>query len=81
MANIISPERFNQLKNKVKAECTRRRGNGSVSNYSTSSYDFVNTPANGIDVITDHFNKLAIPTYAILGTPPRWKSGYSGIRY
>jgi len=72
---IINPDRFNQLKNKVKTECARRKGTGSVTVYSTAQYDFTYTPANGVDVLTDHFNKLAVPIYAILGTPPPMETG------
>ena len=71
MANsIISPDRFNKLKAKVKAECQRRAYVGPVNSYSGSDYDYINVPAINTVITKEHYEKIAIPMNAISGDIP-----------
>ena len=64
---LISAERFNALKAEVKAECQRRSYTGSVTSYAGSDYDFTVVPAAGVEVTTEHYEKIAVPLNAITG--------------
>ena len=68
MANsIISPDRFNDLKAKVKAECQRRAYVGSVTDYAGTAYDYTNTPTSNNVISKEHYEKIAVPMNAISG--------------
>lgn len=71
MANsIISPDRFNDLKAKVKAECQRRAYVGSVTDYAGTAYDYTNTPTSQSIISKEHYEKIAVPLNAISGDVP-----------
>ena len=71
MANsIISPDRFNDLKAKVKAECQRRAYVGSVTDYAGTAYDYTNTPTSKNVISKEHYEKIAVPLNAISGDVP-----------
>ena len=65
MATLITPQRFINLKAKVKAECQRRAYVGSVSAYGGTSYDFSATPAKGNKITAEYYTKNAVPMNAI----------------
>ena len=65
---VIKPEHFNDLKAAIKAECLARNGKGSVANYGGSSYDYTVTPSSGATITVEHFNKIAEPLRAIVGS-------------
>ena len=65
MATLISPERFNNLKARVKAECQRRNASGSVASYGGSSYDYNTIPAKGTIIAAEHRDKIMQPLKAI----------------
>lgn len=68
MANsIISPDRFNDLKAKVKAECQRRAYVGSVTDYASTVYDYTNAPTSKNVISKEHYEKIAVPLNAISG--------------
>lgn len=62
---VIKAERFTALKAKVKAECQRRNGSGSVASYGGADYDYAVTPAAGKTVRKEHRDKLTGPMSAI----------------
>ena len=65
---VITADRFNNLKARVKAECLRRyyADNGeSVSVYGDDAYDYSVVPATGKTLKQEHRDKLAIPLRAI----------------
>lgn len=62
---IIKAERFTALKAKVKAECQRRNGSGSVASYGGADYDYTVAPAAGKTVRKEHRDKLTGPMSAI----------------
>ena len=62
---VISADRYNNLKARVKAECNRRRYTGSVSSYGGTAYDYTITPASGGIIRTEHRDKIATPLNAI----------------
>ena len=64
---LISAERFNAWKAEVKAECQRRSYTGSVTGYAGTDYDFTVVPAAGVEVTTEHYEKIAVPLNAITG--------------
>ena len=65
---MISPERFLELKSKVKAECQRRNGVGTVaSTYGGTDYDFSTTPKAGGQIKSEYYTKNAVPLNAISG--------------
>ena len=71
MANsIISPDRFNDLKAKVKAECKRRAYVGSVTDYAGTAYDYTNTPTSKNVISKEHYEKIAVPLNAISSDMP-----------
>ena len=44
---MLTASQMNTLKSKIKAEMARRNGYGSLSEFSTSTYDFTNNPTSG----------------------------------
>lgn len=62
---VIKPERFTQLKAKVKAEMQRRNQSGSVASYGGSSYDYSVIPSAGKTVRAEHRDKLINPMRAV----------------
>lgn len=68
MATLISPDRINSLKARVKAECQRRNASGSVASYGGTSYDYTNVPANGVTIAAEHRDKIMQPLKAINST-------------
>ena len=63
--SIVDIDRLTKLKAKVKAECLRRKYNGSVENYGNSKYDFTNSPNEGGVIEREHYNNNATPLNAI----------------
>ena len=68
VGNIILASDFINLKNRVKAECARRKYIGSVEQYSGAAYDYTVIPSPGNPVLAEHYNKIVIPMNAILDT-------------
>ena len=62
---VIKAERFTALKAKVKAECQRRNGSGSVASYGGAAYDYTVAPAAGKTARKEHRDKLTGPMSAI----------------
>lgn len=65
---LVTPDRFNVLKAKVKSECARRKytSNGkSVANFSDADYDYSVVPAKGKVINREHKDKLVEPMNAI----------------
>lgn len=67
---MITAERLNALKEKVKAECLRRCYTGSVADYGGSAYDFTSAAASGNRIASEHYEKNAVPLNAISGDIP-----------
>lgn len=65
VGDLLKPERYNELKAKVKAEMTRRDGTGSVSAYAGTSYDYTVAPAAGGTILEEHYEKLIVPLRAV----------------
>lgn len=69
--SLISADRFNTLKAKVKSECQRRAyvgektGSKSVSSYANSEYDYTIKPNPSTIIKQEHKNKITIPLNAI----------------
>ena len=61
----VRAARFTALKAKVKAECQRRNGSGSVASYGGSAYDYTVVPQTGGTVLKEHRDKLTGPMSAI----------------
>ena len=61
MSTLITPDRIIALKAKVKAECQRRKYNGSVAAYGGSDYDFVVPAAQGYKIMQEHYDKNSVP--------------------
>ena len=59
---------FIALKARVKAECARRNGTGSIAQYAGASYDYSVTPESGNPILPEHVNKLVEPLNAIAPT-------------
>lgn len=73
----ISALDFVLLKERVKGECSRRKYNGSVASYASSSYDYTVTPTTGQVPLPEHFNKIIVPMNAIINTGrTQTKSGF-----
>ena len=53
---LITPNRINELKARVKAECSKR---------ACSNTDFTTTPASGVIVAKEHYDKIATPLNTI----------------
>lgn len=66
--SMISADRLNTLKAKVKAECLRRQYTGSVAAYGGAAYDYTVAPATGGVARKEHYEKLAVPMNAINAT-------------
>ena len=66
--NVILASDFIALKARVKAECKRRKYNGSVEAYAGSSYDYTVKPKNGNVPLPEHFNKIIVPMNAMVKT-------------
>ena len=62
---LLLPTEINDLKARVKAECTRRSQTGSVAAYAGTDYDYTTVPATGVLIAAEHYNKIAIPLNAI----------------
>lgn len=77
---IIKAERFTALKAKVKAECQRRNGSGSVASYGGADYDYAVAPAAGKTVRKEHRDKLTGPMSAINSDAVPVTSGEKIIR-
>lgn len=67
MASLITPNRFIELKAKVKTECQRRQYVGSVASYGGTDYDYSISPTSGGKIIREHYDKNADPLNAITG--------------
>lgn len=63
--SIVDVDRLVKLKEKVKAECLRRKYTGSVENYGSSTYDFSNEPTVGGIIGREYYDKNATPLNAI----------------
>ena len=74
--NTYLASEFIALKARVKAECARRRYNGSVASYASAAYDYTVTPQSGNPVLPEHVNKIVEPVNAI--TPTGYKTVHSG---
>ena len=61
MPNLISPETFISLKEKVKSECLRRKYENSVAEYGGAAYDFNIIPSNKNLILKEHYQKNIIP--------------------
>ena len=66
--NVILASDFIAIKARVKAECARRKYNGSVESYAGSSYDYTVTPTDGNVPLPEHFNKIIVPMNAMVDT-------------
>lgn len=62
---INSGDKYTQLKDRVRKEVKRRKYTGSVASYGDTNYDFNTTPAEGVAIDKEHYNKLLEPTRAI----------------
>jgi len=58
---LISASRINDLKARVKAECTRR----SLSSYTGADYEYTTAPTSGGLISQEHRTKIATPLNAI----------------
>lgn len=75
--NVILASDFIAIKARVKAECARRKYNGSVEQYSQSAYDYTVIPQDGNVPLPEHFNKIIVPLNAIADTGrTQTQSGY-----
>lgn len=61
MPNLISPETFISLKEKVKSECLRREYENSVAEYGSTAYDFNIIPSDKNLILKEHYQKIIIP--------------------
>lgn len=66
--DVISASAFTELKARIKAECERRKYNGSVASYAGASYDYTVVPTTGNAPLPEHFNKIIVPLNAIINT-------------
>lgn len=66
--NDILASDFIEIKARVKAECARRKYNGSVESYAGSSYDYTVTPQDDNVPLPEHFNKIIVPMNAMVNT-------------
>ena len=66
--DVISASEFTELKARIKAECARRKYNGSVASYAGTSYDYTVAPTTGNAPLPEHFNKIIVPLNAIINT-------------
>lgn len=77
--NICLASEFVALKARVKAECSRRNGSGSIASYAGSAYDYTVIPQAGNPVLPEHVNKLVEPLNAIAPTGYEVKKQYDVI--
>lgn len=61
LGNIVKAQRFNELKQKVKQECKRRKYVGSVEQYGDTNWDFSNVPVIDKEITKEHYEKISIP--------------------
>ena len=54
---MITASELNSLKTKIKNEMARRKYDGSLVDYSGSSYDFSTTPSSGNKILLEHGEK------------------------
>lgn len=66
--NVILASDFVAIKARVKAECARRKYNGSVESYAGSTYDYTVIPTDGNVPLPEHFNKIIVPMNAMVDT-------------
>lgn len=66
--DVFSATDFINLKARVKAECARRKYNGSVASYATATYDYTVVPSAGTVPLPEHFNKIITPMNAMVNT-------------
>ena len=66
--DVISAQDFTELKARIKAECERRKYNGSVARYAGASYDYTVAPTAGDAPLPEHLNKIIVPLNAIINT-------------
>lgn len=59
---------FIALKARIKAECARRKYNGSVEKYASSAYDYTVTPVAGNHPLPEHYNKIIVPFNNLSGS-------------
>ena len=62
---LIDSAKLNNLKARVKQECSRRNMTGSVAAYAGTEYDYTITPSDGVTILQEHYEKLAVPLNAI----------------
>lgn len=63
--SIVDIDRLIKLKTKVKAECLRRKYNGSVESYGGNNYDFNTNPIEQGVILKEHYTKNSEPLNAI----------------
>lgn len=68
VGDVITASDFISLKARVKAECERRKYNGSVVTYGGTAYDYTVTPAPNSVPLPEHFNKIIVPMNKIMST-------------
>ena len=68
IGDVITASDFIALKARVKAECERRKYNGSVESYAGSEYDYTVAPQAGNVPLPEHFNKIIVPMNAMVDT-------------
>lgn len=56
-SGLITPEKFNYLKEKVNDECKRRKHDGSLLN-TLKEFEFTETPALNIKIQKEHYEKI-----------------------
>lgn len=74
--NPILASDFISLKQRVKAECQRRKYNGSVASYASSAYDYSVQPSEDNPPTPEHFNKIIEPLNAISTNYTQTRTGY-----
>ena len=79
--DAISAADFIAIKARVKAECARRKYNGSVAAYAGAAYDYTVSPSvNGVP-LTEHFNKIITPLNQIINTGRTTVAVNDPVRY
>lgn len=66
--DVITASDFIALKARVKAECKRRKYNGSVATYGGADYDYTFKPTADTVPLIEHFNKIIVPLNKIIDT-------------
>lgn len=56
--NFMKSQDFKALKARVKNEMARRNGNGNISTYGGSTYDYTTIPSDKAFIKEEHFNKV-----------------------